>query len=145
MNFINERLEVKWFDENTQKTETKIDFNRIIEFWDKEIDWNNTANIYLSNIQINTHFFTENEIECDIDPREFNGIDGHNKLIELLTELSVLLGKRISITPESCPENELVRIDKNEISINLNSSSDSWPIKLKTFYNTVYSLLLKRR
>ncbi|MBU2994920.1 hypothetical protein KO500_00645 [Cellulophaga baltica] len=131
VDFINERFDIKWFNENTQKTETKINFDRLIEFWDKKIDWNNTANIYLDNIQINTHFFTEDEIECDIDPREFNGINDHEKLMEFLTELSNRLNKRIKITPENCPEIELVGIEKNNVSINLNSPSDSWPIRIK--------------
>lgn len=125
VDFINDQFEIKWFNESTQKTESKIDFDRIIEFWDKKIDRNNTANIYLDNIQINTHFFTETEIECDIDPREFNGIVDHKKLMELLIKLSIRLNKRISITPENCPEIKLIGIDNNKISINLNSSSDS--------------------
>ncbi|WP_139957800.1 hypothetical protein [Flavicella sediminum] len=131
VDFINEKFDIKWFNENTQKTETKINFERLIDFWDKKIEWNNTANIYLDNIQINTHFFTENEIELDIDPREFNGINDHEKLMEFLTELSSRLNKRIKITPENHHEIELIGIEKNNISINFSSTLDSLPIRTK--------------
>lgn len=51
--------------------------------------------------------------------------------MEFLTQLSNRLKKRIILTPENCQKIELIGIEKNKISINLNSHFKDWPIRTK--------------
>ncbi|MCB0153960.1 MAG: hypothetical protein KDF65_04120, partial [Anaerolineae bacterium] len=60
--------------------------------------------IVVSGVTLNCHFFTIEEIELDLDPRE---VDDESKLRELLyfiSRLGGVLEKEIKITPENVPD-----------------------------------------
>ncbi len=72
-----------------------------------------TAFIDLGNIQINCHFFLEDEIEFDIDPKEVNSLKDFEKTEKFITNISYTLDKKVILTPENYPEYLLLEIDTN--------------------------------
>lgn len=67
--------------------------------------------IWVDNILLACHFFCDEEIEMDIDPREVKSIESWNKLVHMLKELSLYIGKRGKITPENM--DSIVLLDIN--------------------------------
>ncbi len=113
--YVNKNYKIDWYNGKTNKDEIKIDFNVILEYWNGNHDLCPTAKVFINRIQANAHFFDENVIENDIDPREFSTIDDHNKLIKYMIELSILLDKEIILTPENKQEIILLKVNKENI------------------------------
>ena len=59
---------------------------------------------------LNCHFFGEEQIEFDLDPREVNA-DRWPALLGFLASLGELLGRDVVLTPENFPEGPIVRYD----------------------------------
>ena len=121
--YVNREFKIDWYNGKTEKDESKIDFNVIREFWDGNHDLSSTVKVFIDNIQVNAHFFDETEIENDIDPREFNSIEDHIKLIEYLKGISNTLQKEVTVTPENCPEVILMKIKDESVEIRTDSRS----------------------
>jgi hypothetical protein len=58
--------------------------------------------IEVDGILINCHFFTEQEIEFDIDPREITSEEKLSKVFEFMQRIGRLLQKEVIMTPENC-------------------------------------------
>lgn len=115
IDYVNRNYHIGWFNGKTNKDENQIDFDVIEEFWSGNHDLCSTAHIFIDKIQINAHFFDSTEIENDIDPREFNSMDDHDKLIKYMSDLSKLLNKEVILTPENEHETMLFKINKGTI------------------------------
>lgn len=113
--YVNNNYRIEWFNGLTQAEENKVDFEVIKEYWNGNHDLCSTAKIFIDKIQINNHFFTDTEIENDIDPREINSIDDHEKVVKYMTDLSKLLNKSVILTPENDQEIVLMKVSKNGI------------------------------
>ena len=111
---INENYHIEWYNGKTNRTEGRVGFSVIKEYWDGNSDLCSTAKIFIGNIQLNAHFFTENEIENDIDPREFRSIEDHEKLIKFMADISNLLGKEVILTPENEQNTPLIKLCKEK-------------------------------
>jgi len=130
--YVNQNFKIDWFNGKTERDESKIDFTVIQEYWDGNHNLCSTAKVFIDdNIQVNAHFFDDEEIENDIDPREFKSIDDHNKLIEFLKRLSNELAKEVTVTPENCPEIVLMKINGESVDINLEGEPKKWPLRIK--------------
>ena len=114
-NLANELYTVKWFNGLTQTSEQKINLEVIEEYLKGQHDLCSSVSIYIDKIQINNHFFTDNEIENDISPEDINSIEDHEKIIEYMTDISILLDKPVILTPENEQETILICVTKNEI------------------------------
>jgi hypothetical protein len=57
--------------------------------------------IWVDDILLVCHFFCDDEIEMDIDPREVKNIETWNNLINVLKNLSRYIGIKGKITPEN--------------------------------------------
>ena len=57
--------------------------------------------IWVDDIILACHFFCDEEIEMDIDPREVKNIESWNKLINVLKNLSRYIGIKGKLTPEN--------------------------------------------
>ena len=57
--------------------------------------------VEVNGIIINSHFFTAQEIEFDIDPQEINNEEKLDQLFEFMREIGWLLQKEVALTPES--------------------------------------------
>jgi len=73
----------------------EVPFNVILQFCKGDQDLCSTAKVHADDIRINAHFFDQQEIENDIDPREFKSIKDHEKLMEYLTGSSTLLNRQV--------------------------------------------------
>lgn len=114
-NLVNQLYSVKWFNGLTQTEEQKIDIQVIRGYLKGEHSLCSSANVYIDKIQINNHFFIDNQIENDISPTEINNIDDHEKIINYMSVISVLLDKPVILTPENEQETILIRVTKDKI------------------------------
>lgn len=112
---VNELYTVKWFNGLTQTNEQMINFEVIEGYLKGRHDLCSSVSIYIDKIQINNHFFVDNEIENDISPNEINSIEDHEKIIKYMTDISLLLDKPVTLTPENEKETVLICVTKNEI------------------------------
>jgi hypothetical protein len=55
-------------------------------------------------VTIHCHFFSESEIELDIEPREVKGPQEHQTVLAFVAQLSAALGRAALITPENGAE-----------------------------------------
>ncbi|RKF05090.1 hypothetical protein C8N26_0490 [Tenacibaculum lutimaris] len=117
--FLNQHCKLAWYNIDTDKNDCKIDLSQIKNGWNSGEGLLSVAKIFIKDkIQINLHFFTPEEIEFDIDPREFNSIEDHNELMKLLIDISLNVGKQLIITAENHSDYSLITVDKNKIIIN---------------------------
>ena len=130
-NYINGNYRIEWFNGSTQKDEDKTDFEVIRQFWNGNHDLCSTVKVFIEHIQINNHFFVPNEIENDIDPREINSIEDHEKIVKYMIDLSKLLDKAIILTPENDKEIVLMKVSKDNIEYSDNIDPSEWKIKLR--------------
>jgi hypothetical protein len=57
------------------------------------------------------HFFSECEIECDLDPREVNGQADLDALLGFVREIGDLTGKKAIVTPENGSDVPFIEYD----------------------------------
>ncbi len=62
-------------------------------------------------LSINCHFFTTEEIEFDIDPREITGESDFQALTEFMRFVGLKLSRRVALTPEGGPDEMLLEYD----------------------------------
>lgn len=110
--YVNQHYIVNWYNGKTGIEENQINYDVIKEYFDREHDLCSTAKIFIDKIQINCHFFSESEIENDIDPREINSLKDHEHVLKYMTDLSTILNKEVILTPESEPEVILMNVNE---------------------------------
>lgn len=113
--YVNKNYLIQWFNGIKQTNENIIDFEVVKGYLNGKHDLCSSASIFIDKIQINNHFFSDKEIENDIDPRDINNIQDHEKIIKYMSELSNLLDKTVILTPESEQETILIKVTKNKI------------------------------
>lgn len=60
--------------------------------------------VWVGRAQINCHFFIEQEIELDLDPREIDHASEHDAVLQFVADVSRTMGKPASVTLENAPE-----------------------------------------
>jgi hypothetical protein len=73
--------------------------------------------VRFAGVQANCHFFTHDEIEFDIDPREVQGQSQLDALLAFMRCLSDATGKDAVLTPENCPEIVVFRSHPNHPAV----------------------------
>lgn len=63
-----------------------------------------------SGVTLNCHFFTESEIEFDLDPREVAGPVQFNAVLDFMRLISTACEKPVVLTPENGPETMIFRM-----------------------------------
>ncbi|CAM3989449.1 MULTISPECIES: hypothetical protein [Flavobacterium] len=111
---VNEKYVVDFYNGQTEKIEGKINFETVLDVWTGKTDKLNEATIKLDAIDIKCHFFTDEEIENDIDPIQIKTIEDHNKLMDYLRTISKAINKRVILTPENIREVVLIDIDREK-------------------------------
>jgi hypothetical protein len=99
--FVNANYRVEFHDgDGTQHDQ--IDFSAVEGFWDSHGQANLlTTTFYVGEIDINCHFFGDDDIENDIDPRKITSFAVHQQLMNYLKKLSQVLGKEVVLTEEN--------------------------------------------
>ena len=119
VSIVNKKFKINWYNGVTDQDCNSIDFSVIKQFWSGKTDLTSTAVVHVGNTTVKAHFFTQEEIENDIDPREFKSIEDHNNLIDYLKELSKKLNKEVIVTPEDYSQLILIKVNGNKVEINL--------------------------
>lgn len=118
VDLVNEKYNVAFYDARTELTKNKIDFGTIEACWaQKDREWI-TATIKLGTVHIKCHFFTDSEIENDIDPRELKSLDDHLKVLSYLRDISVMLDKEVFVTTENTEDDKLISVRKDKVILN---------------------------
>lgn len=114
--YVNEHYKLEWFNGEKGINENKIDFKVIEAYWNNEHDLCSIAKVYVDTIQVNAYFSEDAEIENDIDPKEFNSIEDHHKLVKLMSDLSKLINKMVILTPENEQATILIKVEQDTIT-----------------------------
>ena len=105
-NFVNTHYTVKYHDENQQE-QPQLNISAVFDYWDGDHEGDMPrAYICVGEVQVNCFFLSDDIIDGDIDPREFTSIDAHNHLMQYLSSISRLLGKRIVVLSEGTRFND---------------------------------------
>ena len=93
-----------WFEYTSDNSSLPLPED-VREIFDHRGDAATTLHIRpAAGILINTHFFCVDEIEFDLDPREFRGQDQIDVLCSFLRTIGSALGRSVVLTPENVPE-----------------------------------------
>jgi hypothetical protein len=65
--------------------------------------------IDLGGVVANCHFFSSDEIECDLDPKEVRTARDHDKVLGFVVGLAHAVNGEVQITDENQPERTWVR------------------------------------
>ncbi len=64
--------------------------------------------IFAGAIQVNCHFFSEDELEFDIDPRDVDSAADFDSLLGFMRRLGLLLKQPVKLTPENLPDSLII-------------------------------------
>ncbi len=64
-------------------------------------------------LRLNCHFFEDDEMEFDLDPRSIAGEGHYDDLTGLMASFSALMGKTVYLTRESAPDQVITAISPN--------------------------------
>ena len=118
IDLINEKYSVEFYNRQTEKSEAMINKNIVFDYFNRKTDLLNSATITLGKIMVKCHFFTDQEIENDIDPGEIDTIEDHYRLISYLTDISKALSKTVVVTAEN--QQAIVHISVEGENVKLN-------------------------
>ncbi len=115
VDFINKNYKTSFYVYETEKATDKIDYSKMLDYWNGKTDCAAMITIYLDNIIIKCNFFDPQEIENDIAPKEFISIADHKLLMTYMKGLSKVLNKKVILTPENSKEVILLSVDNDQI------------------------------
>jgi hypothetical protein len=72
-----------------------------------------TLRVDAAHLALNCHFYTSQEIEFDLDPRDMNSEQQIARLLDFLRTIGRLLHKAVVLTPENASWVPLFRFDPN--------------------------------
>lgn len=112
---VNENFAVEFYDGLTQTYESRINIDRVFEFWNdsEKFTDSNKATIAIDNVLIKCYFFTTDEIENDIDPREVKTDTDHLNIVLYLKAVAKTLKKDVLLTCENLQDQVLLKIKKS--------------------------------
>jgi len=88
-----------------------IDFSAISNYWENRANQPiPTIRVFVDHIQINAHFFCEEEIENDITPTNFQCWGDHVRLMNYMDIMSYVLKKEVVLTAENVRDHVLLRV-----------------------------------
>ena len=81
----------------------------VAEIFATRQDHSPTLRVDVHGLRINTHFFTEDEIELDLDPAEIRSQNDLVHLLAFMRELGELLDREVVLTPENADDVPIYR------------------------------------
>jgi hypothetical protein len=78
---------------------------------------NRRLSVWFAEVLANCHFFTAEEIEFDIDPRDVKGQRELNALFDFMRCLAQATDKDVVLTAENMPEIVIFRISPGQAAI----------------------------
>ncbi|SFQ38121.1 hypothetical protein [Hymenobacter arizonensis] len=104
-----------------------------------ELDRRSTS-FTIEGITVNCHFFLQDEIEFDIDPREFKQQPQIGAVIKFMQAISYSLDREVILTAEGAAEYPLITINVNEGLLKITSQAE-----LKKMYYKNYTMFSRIR
>ncbi len=68
--FVNNNYKVSFTIYEGEITTDKVDFEKVLAFWNGSLDSCIDANVFIGDIIVKAYFFSDDEIENDIIPKE---------------------------------------------------------------------------
>jgi len=115
--FVNTHYRVSFLIYEGSISTEIIDFDKVLEFWSGSLDSSISATVYVGDIVVKSYFFSKEEIENDITPKEITSLEDHNSLIDYLKGVSKALNKRVILTPELEPETVLILVEQDNVTL----------------------------
>lgn len=124
--FLNANYKLKYGPTSENESEDKINKDYITTYLtDKTGEREGrTVSILADNLVFNCHFFLQDEIEFDANPKEFNGQKDFETIIAFMTAVSKALNKEIILTPENSSQFPLITIDAKSGYIKISSQDE---------------------
>ncbi len=91
IDYVNHNYLISWYNGKTGMEESKINFDVVNGYLSEDHDLCSNSKIFIGKIQLNCYFFSNTEIENDIDPREIKSITDHEKIIKYTTDQSTTI------------------------------------------------------
>ena len=120
-NYVNNHYKISFFSASEDVSDDKINISKVFDYWNGEDDYCLSATIFLGNILVKIYFFSDAEIENNIKPNEINSIDDHLMVVDYMNRISILLGKKVILTPENYSPSDqiLIETDHHRVLINV--------------------------
>jgi hypothetical protein len=115
IDFLNENYKIKYVPTSDNETKDLINKDYVTSFLldtTGELECR-TVSVFSDNLVFNCHFFLQDEIEFDADPREFKGQKDFETVIAFMTAISKTLNKEIILTAEGSPDIPLIILDSS--------------------------------
>ncbi|MEI9943768.1 MAG: hypothetical protein WDN26_06050 [Chitinophagaceae bacterium] len=119
VDLLNQKYSIEFYNGQTQQTEPSINKQVVFGHWERKTDFLNGATIKLENIAVKCHFFTTQEIENDIDPREIETIEDHYRIVNYLIDISKLLNKTVILTAENQRDLIYITVDRDNVNVSV--------------------------
>src|SRR5215211_7135029 len=104
MDLVNHNYSVQFYNGQTQQTETAIDKKAVFDYQEHKTDLASSAVVKVAQITVSCRFFSIQQIENDIDPREITTAEKHQELMDYLKAMSKRLNKPVLLTAENQPD-----------------------------------------
>lgn len=118
IDYVNEKYAVRFMAGDDKIIKDQIGYDSVLDYWNGSTDYLRGVTFIVRGIDINCHFFTDLEIENDIDPRKIKGFEDHFALMDYMLAVSTLLNKPMILTPENVSTIELIRCFQGKFMIN---------------------------
>lgn len=119
INYLNANHIVKYGLLGENKEINKIDLEYLIYYLNDETGELEVkiVSIIIDDIIINLHFFSIDEIEFDIDPKEIYSFDNYKKILDFMNKVSEILNKPLILTGENQRKFPLINVDFSKKTI----------------------------
>ena len=75
------------------------------------------ASFLIDGITYNCHFFSMDDVEFDLDPREVDGAEAAQNLAQFMETLCRLTDKPVRLTPENLPQVFIARVEPSNSEV----------------------------
>jgi len=114
-NFIEYAKNLRYsYKVNNEEKELSLNLD---SFWQQENQ--KLLSLYIGNIQINCHFFGEEEIELDIDVRDFKRDQDYLDFVDFIKQIGTKLAKDVIVTGENTQDYIILRYSCSKNSLHV--------------------------
>jgi len=112
VNLLNSEYKLKFGNSRV----SQIDFSYLKKVWNDEAGQleSKYVSIDLNGIIVNSHFFLEEQIEFDVDPKQIKSFTDLDQILNLMTDISKTIRKQVTLTDENTIEFPLIKIDSQK-------------------------------
>ena len=79
--------------------------------FDRRADHAPLLRLFAGSVMLHCHFFSDQELEFDLDPREVQGALEFQGVLDFMRNVGGVLDKPVILTPENQPERPMISFD----------------------------------